>query len=164
MEAAGPGVLVSENTAGVLTPKIVAFTLYGPPALELAVTVAEAKPEASVTAVTAAAMPGTVPDGPLKVTVMPGNGWLAESVTKATNWLNELLTAPVWLLPALTATDVATAAEIVRLSVELAACCGLLVSRTVALKLVVPALVGVPVMMPALLIVRPAGNPVAVQL
>ena len=86
MVAAGPAVLVRENTAGVFTPKIVAFTLYGPPAFVLAVTVADANPELSVTAAIVEAIPGTAPTGPVKVTVMPGNGWLAASVTKATNW------------------------------------------------------------------------------
>ena len=85
--------LVNVNTAGALTPKIVALTLYGPPTLLLAVTVAKAKPEALVTAVVLAAIPGTAPDGPVNVTVIPGNGWFAESVTKAANWVNGVLMA-----------------------------------------------------------------------
>ena len=85
MVAAGPAVLVRENTAGVFTPKIAAFTLYGPPAFVLAVTVADANPELLVTAVIVETMPGTAPDGPVNVTVIPGKGLFAASVTKATS-------------------------------------------------------------------------------
>ena len=84
MEPAEPFVFVSEKVAGVDTPGTVAFTVYGPPAVALELTLTEARPEPLVTAVTEEAMPAPLP-GPAKLTVKPGSGLLLPSFTKATN-------------------------------------------------------------------------------
>ena len=164
MEPAEPFVFVSEKVAGVDTPGTVAFTVYGPPAVALELTLTEARPEPLVTAVTVEAMPAPLP-GPAKLTVKPGSGLLLPSFTKATNGLlNAVLMAAVWPLPADAVMDAGTAAEILRFNVAFAVCGELLESRTVKTALLEPGAVGVPVMTPAGLMDKPAGRPMAVQL
>jgi hypothetical protein len=85
--AAGPTVFVNEKFAGVDTPTTEAATLYGPPAVLLAVNVAEvATPLAFVVAVFAP--PANVPLAPLpgavNVTTTPLTGLFDASVTVAT--------------------------------------------------------------------------------
>src|SRR4029077_13223952 len=89
--AAAPAVLVKEYTAGTAAPGTVAFTVYGPPAVALAVTGAVATPAALVTAVTVV-MPAPLA-GPVNVTVTPATGLLPASFTVATSGLpNAVLT------------------------------------------------------------------------
>src|SRR5579864_2019801 len=85
--AADPAVLVNAKLAGVATPDTDAATLYGPPAMLLAVNTAEvAIPLAFVTAVLTP--PANVPlasvcAGAVNVTVTPETGLLPESFTVA---------------------------------------------------------------------------------
>src|SRR6202030_2894213 len=83
--AAAPAVLVKEYVAGAATPGTVAFTVYGPPAVALAVTAAVATPEALVTAVTVVMLAPLA--GPVNVTVTPATGLLLPSFTVATSGL-----------------------------------------------------------------------------
>jgi hypothetical protein len=84
--AAGPAVLVKAKFAEVV-PVALATTLYGPPAMALAVNVAEvATPDAFVVAVfTPPANAALAPDaGGVKVTTIPLTGLFPASVTVAT--------------------------------------------------------------------------------
>ena len=78
------GELVRAKEAELDTPATVALTLYGPPAVLFAVTVALATPSVLVMAVTVLVIPGPLV-GPLKDTVTPGTGLLPASFTVASN-------------------------------------------------------------------------------
>jgi hypothetical protein len=84
----GITVLVNAKLAGVATPVTVAATLYGPPAVALAVKTGDiAIPLASVVAVAVSDAPGKVPlapaPGAVNVTVAPGIGTAPAPVTVA---------------------------------------------------------------------------------
>ena len=105
--AAGPTVFVSEKFAEV-APVTLATTVYGPPAVALAVNVAEvAIPLAFVVAVFTP--PAKVPLAPLvgavNVTTTPLTGLFPASVTNTTNGaVNAVLIATLWPEPLDTAT------------------------------------------------------------
>ena len=92
------GVLVSEKFTGVTLPTLAA-TLYGPPGVAFALTMAEACPAESVDTVTAEAVLAPLL-GPVNVTATLATGLLELSRTKATNGaLNAVPTAVLWPLP-----------------------------------------------------------------
>lgn len=89
IEAGGAPLFVSEKLAGVVTPATLAFTLYGPPAVPLAVKTGDvAIPDALVVAVAVFPPPVNVPLAPLpgavNVTVTPPTGLPPVSFTVAT--------------------------------------------------------------------------------
>ena len=101
---AAAGRLVSEKFAGVVTPATVAATVYGPPAVALAVKVAEvATPLALVVAVFTP--PANVPLAPLvggvNVTTTPLTGLFPASFTVACSCVaNAVLTVALCGVPA----------------------------------------------------------------
>jgi hypothetical protein len=165
--AAGPARFVTENKAETDTPFTDALTLYGPPAMALAVKVGEvATPDAFVNTV---ALPVNVPLAPdppsdANVTLAPGTGLPPESVTVATNGLlKEVFTCALWPPPEVATMLFGGPTVTVMLNCcALVAVCakGALLSVTVTLKLVATsAPVGVPEITPVLeLRVSPAGS------
>lgn len=95
--AAVPAVLVSEKVAEV-APVTEAVTVYGPPAVPFAVTVAFATPEAFVWALVATIL-APLP-GPAKFTVTPDTGLLNASCTVTESGLaNAVFTVALWPVP-----------------------------------------------------------------
>ena len=109
--AGGPATLVIEYVAGVETPVTVAFTVYGVPAVALAVKVGDvAMPEEFVDTVTEVPAPAKVPLAPLagaaNVTLAPLTGFPPESLTAATNGAaNAAFTCALWLPPLVAVMD-----------------------------------------------------------
>ena len=99
--------------AGVAIP-VVADTVYGPPAVPFAVTLAVATPDALVVAVTVAALAPL--GGPVNVTVTPLTGLPVASFTVATNGLAKaVLIRTLWPLPLVAVIDAGGPAVFVRL-------------------------------------------------
>jgi hypothetical protein len=100
-----PALFVRAKEAGLLTSVADAVTVYGPPAVALAVKVGEvATPEALVCTVALIPPPANVPLAPevgeLNVTLAPETGLLFASITVATNGFPKAcLTCAVWPPP-----------------------------------------------------------------
>ena len=113
IEAAAPAVLVSEKFT-VVSPVDAADTVYGPPAVALAVNGAAATPDAFVVTVIVFVLLLKVPDAPVegavKVTLTPDTGLLPASFTVTASALAKavLMVADCGVVPALVAMLVAT--------------------------------------------------------
>src|SRR5438132_1580321 len=94
VEAAAPTLFVSEKLT-VISPVTAAVTAYGPPAVEFAVNVAEATPEALVGKVMVAVLLLNLPDAPdpgaVNVTITPDTGLLPPSFTVTANGLAKVV-------------------------------------------------------------------------
>jgi len=96
---AGAPTFASEKLAVFVIPVTAAATVYGPPAVELAVNGTDALPEESVTFVMLAVPLLKMPDGPaagaVNFTVTPWTGFWYASLTVTPNPLGNDLLIPV---------------------------------------------------------------------
>ena len=120
--AALPAVLVSEKLT-VVRPVAAAVTVYGPPAVALAVNGAAATPDALVATVIVVVLLENSPDAPLpgavNVTLTPGTGLLPASRTVTASALAKavLTVADCGVVPAFAVIVAALPAVLVRLNV-----------------------------------------------
>ena len=111
IDAGTPAVFVSEKPAAVSTPLTVAFTMYGPPGVALAVKADDvATPFASVVAVTKFKPPANVAlepkVGEVNVTVAPLTGLAPASLTVTISGAaNAVLTGALCPLPLVAVID-----------------------------------------------------------